>query len=42
MRKYFKFTFADGHIIICAGMDRIELKNETIKHGKLISKTFVC
>lgn len=42
MRKYFKFQFADGHIIICAGMDRIELKHETIKHGKLISKTFIC
>lgn len=39
MRKYFKFKFADGYVTICAGMDRIELKYETIKHGKLISKT---
>lgn len=39
MRKYFKFKFEDGYVTIRAGMDRIELKYETIKHGKLIFKT---
>lgn len=36
--KFYKFTFADGHIVITRGFDRVEKAAEIRKHGKIISK----
>ena len=38
---YYKFTFEDGYTCYAKGFDKVELKHETIKHGKLISKVRV-
>lgn len=35
---FYWFTFADGYSVCTQGFDRIELKHEIIKHGKIISK----
>ena len=38
--KIHKYIFADGYFCyICGKLDRIELKHEIIKHGKIISMT---
>jgi hypothetical protein len=38
--KIHKYIFADGYFCyICGKLDRIELKHEIIKHGKVISMT---
>lgn len=37
--KFYKFTFEDGYVCYCAGFSAQEMKIETMKHGKLISKT---
>lgn len=36
--KFYWFTFADGYKTCCRGFDRVELKHEVLKHGKLVSK----
>lgn len=35
---FYKFTFADGYIAYARGFDRVEMKHEVLKHGKLIKK----
>lgn len=38
--KTYKYIFADGYFCYtCGKMDRIELKHETVRHGKVISMT---
>jgi hypothetical protein len=38
--KTYKYIFADGYFCYtCGKMDRIELKHEIIRHGKVISMT---
>lgn len=36
--KFYKFTFADGYVVIARGFDRVEKAAEIRKHGKIISK----
>lgn len=36
--KFYWFIFADGYRTCCRGLDRVELKHEVLKHGKLMSK----
>ena len=36
MKQYY---FEDGTVIICKGMNKLELTNEVKRHGKLISKS---
>lgn len=38
MKKWYKFIFADGCTIMCAGMSADERKVEERKHGKLLEK----
>ena len=38
MNNYYWFTFADGYSVCARGFSKQELKIETLKHGKLISK----
>lgn len=40
--KWYRFTFADGYVMICRGMDKVEKAAMERKHGKLISKVFEC
>lgn len=36
--KFYKFIFADGYIMFCAGMSAQERKVEERTHGKLVQK----
>ena len=38
MIMFYWYTFADGYKVCARGFDRIELKHEILKHGKLMSK----
>ena len=42
MVKFFRFTFEDGHVCVCRGMSKQELKMKVLKHGKLMSKVLDC
>lgn len=35
---FYWFTFADGWRECTRGYDRVELRNMTLKHGKIVSK----
>ena len=35
---FYWFTFADGYRVCTRGFNRIEMKHEMLKHGKLIKK----
>ena len=37
--KWYRFVFESGHVSICRGMSKHELKVAESKYGKLISKT---
>lgn len=36
---FYWFTFTDGYRVCCRGFDRVEMQHETMRHGRLISKT---
>ena len=35
---FYWFTFEDGYAVCTRGFNRVELKHEVLKHGKLVSK----
>ncbi len=37
-KQWYKWVWEDGYFIIAMGMSKIELKVETLKHGKLVAK----
>lgn len=39
--KWYRFTFADGFVCECRGLDKVELSHLVLDHGKLISKVLV-
>lgn len=39
--KFYKFTFADGHVMYATGLSGAEKRVEVAKHGKVISKIAV-
>ncbi len=38
--KWYRFTFADGYVVICRGMNSMEKAAMVRQHGKLVSKVF--
>lgn len=37
--KFYHHEFADGYVCVTPGFDRVEMQHETMRHGRLISKT---
>lgn len=38
--KWYRYTFADGYVCICAGMSSNERKIAERDHGKIVSITY--
>ena len=36
--QWYRFVFEDGYQVITRGFDRVEMKWEILKHGKLVDK----
>ena len=41
MTKWYVFKFEDGFETICMGYSKSEMLHETMKHGRLVSKTLL-